>query len=182
MKSEQPLLFEEEVTLKRRVWKNNPDIAREALRIGTAAEHLVCADLLLAGYRVSVAAAGLPYDLILDDGVRLYRVQVKATLSPKKMQQRPTNETPFYHFHIRIAGRKGKRKVENSDFDILALVALDIRTVAYMPMNAALKKTICLRVPGAVPMKLRRMAKPNIDQYPLNTVIGQLNGSKGSFS
>ena len=47
------------------------------IEIGKAAEHLVVADLILSGYRVSMVEAGLPYDLVLDHDGRIFRVQVQ---------------------------------------------------------------------------------------------------------
>ena len=49
------------------------------LETGRAAEHLVVADLILSGYRAFLTEQGLPYDVVLDCGEKLYRLQVKAT-------------------------------------------------------------------------------------------------------
>ena len=53
------------------------------LEIGKAAEHLVCYDLLLKGYNAFLSDQGLPYDIIVDLGSRILRVQVKGTRRPK---------------------------------------------------------------------------------------------------
>jgi hypothetical protein len=50
---------------------------KASIEIGQAAEHLVVADLILSGYRASMVEAGLPYDVLLEEAARLYRVQVK---------------------------------------------------------------------------------------------------------
>ena len=52
---------------------------------GDVAEMLVAAELLRRGYRVSRPLSnGCPYDLILDDGRRLYKIQVKAARKAKE--------------------------------------------------------------------------------------------------
>ena len=48
------------------------------LAAGTAAEHLVCADLLLCGYRAFLADQNCAYDIAVDVAGRLIRIQVKA--------------------------------------------------------------------------------------------------------
>jgi hypothetical protein len=53
------------------------------LEMGKAAEHLVCADLLMKGYNAFLSDQGLPYDVVIDLGRRLVRVQVKGTAKPK---------------------------------------------------------------------------------------------------
>jgi hypothetical protein len=45
--------------------RSTPD---RALELGKAAEHIVCADLILAGYRAFLADQGLPYDVVFDQG------------------------------------------------------------------------------------------------------------------
>jgi hypothetical protein len=38
----------------------------QAIVLGTAGEHLVCADLISKGHLAFLTAAGLPYDVIAD--------------------------------------------------------------------------------------------------------------------
>jgi hypothetical protein len=42
------------------------------LEMGKAAEHLVCADLLMKGYNAFLSAQGLPYDVVIDQGRGLF--------------------------------------------------------------------------------------------------------------
>ena len=102
------------------------------LEIGKAAEHLVVADLILSGYRAYLTDQGLPYDVVIDEGGILYRLQVKATCQVRPVPQRKAF-TPGYLFHVRRAGKGGRRVYQRDDFDLVALVALDIRVIAYMP-------------------------------------------------
>ena len=60
-----------------------------SIEIGTAAEHLVCCDLLLAGTVAFMSSAGLPYDVVANLNGRLIRIAVKSTLRAKP---RPARE------------------------------------------------------------------------------------------
>lgn len=124
----------------------NLEIAHRALEIGKAAEMLVCADLILKGYRAFLTDQGLPYDIVFDLNGRLLRVQVKASTQPKPVPNRP-GSAPSYMFHVRRAGKGSKRRIGNDVFDILALVALDIRCIAYLPITDRVLQSINLRVP-----------------------------------
>lgn len=140
-----------------------------ALEVGKAAEHLVCADLIMSGYRAFLTDQGLPYDVVVDLAGRLIRVQVKATALPKPVPNRPGSGIS-YQWHCRRAGKGSARLIGNDDFDILALVALDIRVVAYMRMTDRVLQTIHLRMPNcATKHNNRRWA--NIDQHPFGDAI-----------
>ena len=49
------------------------------LQIGKAGEYLVCADLIMKGFIAFPSEQGLPYDVLLDNGKKLLKVQVKTT-------------------------------------------------------------------------------------------------------
>ena len=102
------------------------------LAAGAAGEHLVCADLLLLGHRAFLADQNCPYDVAVDVAGRLIRIQVKATRGAKAVPQR-VGHFPAYQWHVRRAGKAGRRVYGADEFDLLALVALDIRRVAYLP-------------------------------------------------
>lgn len=123
------------------------NVSRE-LELGKAAEHLACADLLLHGWTAYATDQGLPYDVIVDAGDRLLRVQVKSTLCPKNPQP-SSRSTPAYFFNIRRAGKRGKRTYGQSEFDVYALVALDRRAVAYFAAFDLPTNCVVLRIPGA---------------------------------
>jgi hypothetical protein len=119
----------------------------EDLEFGKAAEHLVCADLILQGYRAFLSDQGLPYDLLVDVDARFVRIQVKATRGPKNPDPR-TRVSKGYYFHLRRAGKGGRRRYGENAFDIYALVAMDRRAIAYLsPVDCRLQ-TVALRVPG----------------------------------
>jgi len=108
-----------------------------SLQIGKAAEHLVCGDLLLGGWEAMLADAGVPYDIIVDlhDG-RLVRVQVKGTL--RLYRRKNPAYQPSYRFMIRKSRTKQRRSPLRCD--VVALVALDIRKVAYLPASRLIGK------------------------------------------
>ena len=117
------------------------------LETGKAAEHLVCADLIMSGYRAFLSDQGLPYDILVDVDGSLLRVQVKSTRKPKNHDPK-TRVTPGYLFHLRRAGKGGRRRYAENSFDLYALVALDRQAIAYLPAVDCPNQTIALRVPG----------------------------------
>lgn len=116
------------------------------LAAGTAAEHLVTADLILGGWRAFMADQNCPFDVAVEVEGRLIRVQVKSTRQQRAIPQR-AEHTPAYLFHVRRAGKGGARLYAHDSFDVLALVALDINRIAYLPPSAV-KQTIHVRPPG----------------------------------
>ena len=150
------------------------DSSRRALEVGKAAEHLVCADLILAGYRAFLSDQGLPYDLIVDLGSRLIKVQVKSTFSPRPIPE--ITHTQKYIWHVRRVGKGRKRIIGNDEFDILALVALDIRRTAYLPINEKVPSCVMLRPPGPTVKSYRQtpFAK-SIDQYPFGEALESIS-------
>lgn len=152
---------------------NSIDAVVTDLALGTAAEHLVCADLLLAGYRAFLSDQNCPYDIAVDVGGRLVRVQVKATRGQRNVPKRKpvdgsrsTPWVPAYMWHVRRAGKGRKRLYLADDFDLLALVAMDIRRIAYLAPSHT-KQTIHIRPPGAKGGK-------QFDDYSVDRALGEL--------
>lgn len=135
------------------------------LAAGTAAEHLVCADLLMSGWRAFLADQNCPYDVAVDVGGRLIRIQVKATRQERAVPQRGSY-TPAYLWHVRRAGKAGHRTYAEGEFDLLALVALDIRRIAYMPPSLQ-RQTVHIRPPGA-------MSGKQFDDYPFVKAMAEV--------
>lgn len=97
--------------------------------IGLGAEYLVAADLCLAGYRCSFAAAGLSYDLIADVAGRLLKIQVKAT-SKQKMVNTGSRSKKRLAYEFQAHRQNGERYTGAAD--VFAFVALDIRSILYV--------------------------------------------------
>ncbi|CAK7288633.1 group I intron-associated PD-(D/E)XK endonuclease [Streptomyces misionensis] len=116
------------------------------LAAGTAAEHLVCADLLLAGYLAFLADQNFAYDIAVDLGGQLIRLQVKSTRGLRRIPHQGILRDPVYAFTVRRA-KGSKRAYEVGEFDILALVALDIRATAYFAPSQH-RQTIHIKPPG----------------------------------
>jgi hypothetical protein len=132
---------------ERRRRERHDDHRSRDLETGKAAEHLVCCDLLLKGYNAFLSDQGLPYDIIVDLGFRLLRIQVKGTRRPKNPMpgHRLSNG---YFFGIRRAGKGGQRIYGDNECDMYALVALDIHAIAYFAVDDLRFQTVALRVPG----------------------------------
>lgn len=114
------------------------------LQIGKAGEYLVCADLILKGFIAFPSEQGLPYDVLLDTGHKLLRVQVKTTQGYRIVPQR-NKETKCYTFSIKRAGANGKTRYLESEIDLFALVCLDTMKVGYIK-NVDMPTTINIRV------------------------------------
>lgn len=150
------------------------------LELGKAAEHLVVADLILSGYRAYLTEQGLPYDVVLDLEGSLYRIQVKASRCAKRMPQREVY-TPGYMYHLRRAGKGGRRKYRDDEFEIVALVAMDLRVVAYLPFKGRVLQSICLRPPGHVGAARTERTR-TIDQFPIEAAIAALTGKRPTLT
>jgi hypothetical protein len=122
-------------------------VASRELEVGRAAEHLVCADLLLGGWSAYPTAQGMAYDLAVDTAGRVIRVQVKATYYPRHPQPH-MRANPAYFFSIKRAGRGGHRIYRDDEFDIYAFVALDRRIIAYFAKAEMPSSLVTLRIPG----------------------------------
>ena len=103
----------------------------DALQIGKAGEYLTCADLILKGFVAFPSEQGLPFDVVMDNGKKLLRVQVKTTLKPKVIPQRSSDSTA-YIFNIKRHGKNGIQRYGNDDIDLFALVCLDTMKVGYL--------------------------------------------------
>lgn len=105
------------------------------LQTGKAGEYMVCADLILKGFVAFPSEQGLPYDVVLDTGGKLLRVQVKTTACPRVIPQRSGTESRAYIFSIKRAGKNNGKRLTEKDADIFALVCLDTRKVGYVPVR-----------------------------------------------
>lgn len=152
----------------------NLEVARRALEIGKAAEHLVCADLILQGYKAFLTGQGLAYDVVAEASGKLIKIQVKSTLNKRPIPQRRREAPEGYLFHVRRAGHRSMRRIGNDEFDLLALVALDIRTVAYMPIDGSVRQSIHLRCPGLPAARYGGFVRRTIDQYPFSEAMEAL--------
>jgi hypothetical protein len=118
---------------------NNRGISEE-LQTGKAAEHLVCADLIIQGFNAFLSDAGLPYDIVVDLGAELIRIQVKAAsrpaTAPSVLQRR---KFPVYRYLLRRA-KKGARGLKLRECDFFAFVAMDIKEIAYVKSSDLISK------------------------------------------
>lgn len=113
------------------------------LHIGKAGEYLVCADLILKGFTCYPSEQGLPYDVVLDNGNKLIKVQVKTTKGITYLNQRK-NLTGNYLFDVKTHGNRNSNRYKKYDVDIFALVCLDIMKIGYITFKDA-RKTLIFR-------------------------------------
>jgi len=114
------------------------------LQVGKAGEYLVCADLIMKGLIAFPSEQGLPYDVLVDTGKRLLRVQVKSTTAPRVIPQR-AKDSYAYIFNVKRCGKNNTQRYNDSEIDMFALVCLDTRQVGYL-LNGDMPETLHLRV------------------------------------
>src|SRR3990167_4849685 len=114
------------------------------LQTGKAGEYLVCADLILKGFVAFPSEQGLPYDVLLDTGGKLLRVQVKTTSGARKVPQR-NKETQAYIFNVKRNGKNNKGRYQDGEVDLFALVCLDVMKVGYL-VTTDMPDTLNMRV------------------------------------
>lgn len=144
------------------------DLVITDLGAGAAGEHLVCADLLLQGYRAFMSDQNCPYDIAVDAG-RLIRIQVKTTRAARSIPQRATH-IASYMWNVRRAGKGGRRVYGDDEFDMLALVALDTRKIAYVA-GPQRKQTIHIRPNDDSPQG------KTFSQFPFSSALSALGVS-----
>lgn len=157
------------MSIELRSLASNPSYA---LELGKAAEHIVCADLILQGYRAFLSDQGLPYDVLLDLDGKIVRVQVKASCFPRNVNAAGRNPRIAYSFSIRRRGKHHTSSLTFNDCDIVALVALDIRAVAYIPIEYA-TQTMQLLAPDAKPASVQGWLR-GIDEFPLAEALNPI--------
>lgn len=124
------------------------------LKIGLAAEYLVCADLILSGREVLRTDQSAAYDLVADTRGWLVRVQVKATAGAKQCPQENMKHVLGYTWHCKRGNTMNIRPYVKGEFDILALVALDSKRIAYIHQSEA-KQIIQIHVSGNLKTPIR---------------------------
>lgn len=117
------------------------------LSAGLAGEHLVCADILRQGYAAFRAEQNCAYDVGVDLGDRLLRLQVKATRRPRVFPQQRQSHITGYVWGIR-QGKHGARGYAVGSVDGFALVALDSSLIAYVRPDQA-RQTFQIPVSGS---------------------------------
>lgn len=157
-----------------------PLIAR-TLDNGNAAELIACADIILAGHRAYQAAQGLPYDVVADIDGRLIRVGVK---SAYRVTTRPEREggRRCYQFAIHRSARNRTNpsgRYTGMDFEVCALVALDIRQVIYLPARAGFYPTSFHVDPPSAPTPgpaRTGITRKHWAAFPLSAAVQELFG------
>lgn len=114
------------------------------LQTGKAGEYLTCADLILKGFVAFPGEQGLPYDVLLDTGKRLLKVQVKTTSGGREVPQRNKKSTA-YIFNVKRNGKNNKGRYADGEVDLFALVCLDVMKVGYL-ITTDMPDTLNIRI------------------------------------
>jgi hypothetical protein len=102
----------------------------------------------------------------------LIRIQVKATRTARAIPQR-VGHFPAYMWHVRRAGKCGLRVYGERDFDLLALVALDCRKIAYMPPSLRLQ-TVHIRTHDDAGIRGGKLGK-TFSQFPFIAALQEVS-------
>ncbi len=149
----------------------------ETLLVATAAEHLVCADLMLAGHDAFLCSGGCPYDLVVNAGAALIRLQVKATRKPSHDNSRWLSYAwSLYRHGPKRSGRKPVGYT-STEIDMFAFVALDIRRVAYLSLAEVTCKTFRMAPPDRSKHRTARTFDDLTFKRALRVWAGELHPS-----
>lgn len=102
---------------------------------GRAGQFFVCYDLIRQGWNSFLADEGMPYDVLVDTGSKILKVQVRTTeklVEEKRKIKRQSEPKLIYNYGLRN-GKYGLKRM--SEIDYVAFVALDIAQVAYFPVS-----------------------------------------------
>ena len=101
------------------------------MQIGKAGEYLVCCNLIMKGFIAFPSEQGLPYDVLLDTGKKLLKVQVKTTSGVRVVPQRRT-ESKMYIFNVKRHGKNNSKRYSKEEIDLFAIVSLATMQVGYL--------------------------------------------------
>lgn len=139
------------------------------IALGAIGEHLVCADVMMAGHRAHIAAAGSPYDVIADIGSRLVKLQVKAVSFETMKDNGAGVETRCYTWNTGRRSYEGEWSSYN-DVDGFALVALDGPFIAYLPVENVPMK-ISMRRPNTMIERARGAVMRDMAHFPFSRLV-----------
>ena len=139
--------------------------------IGRAGEHIVIAELLMAGHEAFICEGKAPFDVAAIIDRRLVRIQVKTTAGYKQCPQRQ-NSTPVYAFSARKIGKLQRQGYQEGDAELVAYVALDRRAAAYMPA-AKIAQSTTLRIRAFADQYYCKTGM-FFEDYPLDRALGEL--------
>lgn len=102
-------------------------VLADQMKLGKVGQHLVCADLLSMGFDAFFAGEGLGYDVIVDLGSCVKRIQVKTTSERKDAGK----SKAIYRFYLKT-GKGARKTYKPQAFDLCAFVCLDSGKIAYI--------------------------------------------------
>lgn len=135
----------------------------DKLAVGLAGEHITCAGLLALGHAPFRAGQAAPYDIAVDTGTgRLVRLQVKSAIQARPYPQQRQQHITGYTWNMRH-GKGANRRYADGLVDGFALVALDIRRVAYLAPGRVIFQ---IPVSGS-----RKPRSRNFDDYDFDVLL-----------
>lgn len=137
---------------------------------------MVCADVRREGYRAFLTSQDCPYDVVIDSRPDLWRVQVKTTARGKEGH----TDMPVWNFNLRRIRNQKHKPYDDNDYDLLALVAVDIQKIAYvLPVKG---ESIRVRSEDFGPSDFRGPWGIYFEDFPLGRTLDLLRNGGGDFS
>ncbi len=135
---------------------------------GAIGENLVINDLLKHNHRVyKEVTAGNDVDLIVDNGIRLFRIQVKTHAECKHGVLPLTIERRWRD----KAGNWARARYTTDTVDVIAAVSVDHGVIAYVPISEFGDQiTMCLRFEEA--RNGQKKSVRNVSDFTTEKIIG----------
>lgn len=147
-----------------------------------AGEMTVALGFAKMGYGISIPFAPLPYDMVVDSGKDLFRVQVKTTTLIHTSLHN-TRDRPFYNIELTRKGKGGDRRFTADEFDVLCVGCNEnIYVIPTLHIMSPLDRKLLIRQIRIKPVlpELTRLDsidaglrwEPFRNNFDLNTTIG----------
>lgn len=149
----------------------------DTLALGAAGEYLVCADLIMHGYRGWQAPNNFSYDVIAEIEGRLVRISVKSTLKPMRRPGRVASKE-CYRWRCTRSSSRGQKPFTKDLTDLVAVVGLDTKLIGYLPVSEC-PGILEIEAPHGLPSKgkygPRELKLRTFEDFPLLEALRRIN-------
>tara|TARA_R110002020_G_scaffold5502_5_gene22837 strand:- start:477 stop:893 length:417 start_codon:yes stop_codon:yes gene_type:complete len=134
---------------------------KNSIAIGHAGEHLTCYVAIMDGYNAYRVTGQLPYDVIVEKGKNLYKVQVKTSTYKGN---RPSITFQLRRRAMSYSSKKSTAySYPKNTIDLYAFASPDYNKVAFIPMEDIVNQ-----------YKIS-INKEDFNKYPLNIALEKID-------
>lgn len=127
------------------------------LQIWKAWEHFVCYDLIMRWFNAFLSDQWCNYDVLVEIKWKIKRIQVRTrSKTSSYLKWKDVYRVSFRRW------RWSKKTINSSEFDFLAVVLLDIKQIAYIPVKEITTKD--KKLIQCVDLKVRWNSKYTIEK------------------